>query len=81
MKNRWIALMALPLLVGCARGSHDEGAALQDTTNAASMTGDTTMATTPPAPVTTDSTAGDSMHMDSAAAMDSTAHADSAAHP
>jgi hypothetical protein len=85
MKNHWIALIALPLLAaGCARGGEgDEGAALTDTTGSATLTGDTTMATTPPVPVTTDSTAADSMGMDSAAHanMDTTAPGDSAAHP
>jgi hypothetical protein len=84
MKNRWIALIALPMLAaGCARGGEsDADAALTDTTSGATLTGDTTLATTPP--VATDSAAMDStMGMDSAAhaQMDSTATVDSAAHP
>jgi hypothetical protein len=84
MKIRLIALLALPLMAaGCARGGEsDAGAALTDTTSGATLTGDTTLATTPPV-TTTDSAAGDTlMGMDSAAhaQMDSTS-GDSAAHP
>jgi hypothetical protein len=86
MRNRWIALVALPLLAaGCARGGEgDEGAALNDTANSATLTGDTTTAVTPPAGMPMDSTSAAGMQMDSAQhaqMMDSTMHSDSAAHP
>jgi hypothetical protein len=79
MKNRWMALAALPLIAACARGGEDDqGAVLMDSSSSAPYTGDTAVAA--PAAATAPV---DSMPMDSAAhaAMDSTVPGDSAAHP
>ena len=78
--NRWLVLLALPLLgAACARGGEgDAGAALTDTTSATGLSTDTAA----PAPVATPAVAP--AEMDSAAAAhtaDTTVQADSAAHP
>ena len=90
MKYRFLALITIPLLAGaCARGGEDDaGAALMDTTNSASIIGDTTTsAVTPAGPVAVpadsaapamDSAAGHEGHTMEPAPAE--AHGDSAAH-
>jgi hypothetical protein len=92
MKNRWIALIAMPLLAAaCARGGEgDADAALVDTANSATILGDTTAnAISPMNSSNADTTVAPAPVAEPAAPADSTAaqpadehaaHGDSAAH-
>lgn len=84
MKNRWLALTALTILsAACARGGEgDAGAALNDTTSSAPLTGDTAVGATVTGMEMADSAAmGHDGHMMDSTAQGAATTGDSAAHP